>query len=151
MTNDMAVPVHIRRNGFDLAPELARIRAQLPLARLRLPNGSSAWLVTRYADVRQVFSDAERFGSDGRFLTNAYGGAVAADPSTRVLHGDITQYDPPDHTRLRQMIATGFTARRVQRLQSRVEAIVSETIDAMAAAGPPADLVQSFALPIPPW
>ncbi|MEV0185819.1 cytochrome P450 [Streptomyces sp. NPDC050625] len=47
------------------------------------------------------------------------------------------------------MIAAGFTARRVQRLRPRIESIVSAALDEMERAGPPADLVQCFALPIP--
>ncbi|MFE6904700.1 cytochrome P450 [Streptomyces sp. NPDC057717] len=150
MTQPAAFPARLNRDAFALAPQLPRIRAELPVARVRLPNGASVWLVTRHADIREVLSDVVRFGSDGRFLTDPNrGGAVAADPATSVCHGDITQYDPPDHGRLRRMIASGFTARRVQRLQPRIDEIVSGTLDAMEGTGSAVDLVQSFALPVP--
>ncbi|MET7609199.1 cytochrome P450 [Streptomyces avermitilis] len=47
------------------------------------------------------------------------------------------------------MISTGFTARRIQLLQTWIEGIVANCLSAMEKDGPPADLVQSFALPIP--
>lgn len=64
-------------------------------------------------------------------------------------HGNLTQYDPPDHTRLRRMITAAFTARNIRRLQPRIEAIVWATLDDMGSAGSPTDLVRSFALPVP--
>ncbi|WP_378788556.1 cytochrome P450 [Nonomuraea fastidiosa] len=58
-------------------------------------------------------------------------------------------FDPPEHTRLRRMLTPEFTMRRMRRLEPRVRDIVTAHLDAMEAAGPPADLVTSFALPIP--
>ncbi|GGZ87827.1 cytochrome P450 [Streptomyces bluensis] len=57
--------------------------------------------------------------------------------------------DPPDHTRYRRLLTGQFTVRRMKALEPRIAAIVADHLDAMAAAGPPADLVQEFALPIP--
>ncbi|MFE3260999.1 hypothetical protein ACFXPS_38545 [Nocardia sp. NPDC059091] len=44
------------RAGLDLEPECAWLRAESPVARVRLPHGT-AWLVTRYVDVRAIMSD----------------------------------------------------------------------------------------------
>jgi cytochrome P450 len=59
--------------------------------------------------------------------------------------------DPPDHTRLRRLVATAFTAHRVEALRPRVQAIVDDLLDAIAAqpADEPVDLVTSFAFPLP--
>ncbi len=57
--------------------------------------------------------------------------------------------DRPDHTRFRRLLAGHFTARRTEALAPRIERIVTEHLDAMAAAGGPCDLVDAFALPIP--
>ncbi|MFI5998779.1 cytochrome P450 [Streptomyces sp. NPDC051362] len=47
------------------------------------------------------------------------------------------------------MIAPAFSPRRVEELRPRIEANVVEILDAMEAAGPPTDFVDSFALPVP--
>ncbi|MEV5508913.1 LuxR C-terminal-related transcriptional regulator [Streptomyces orinoci] len=57
--------------------------------------------------------------------------------------------DAPEHTRFRRLLTGRFTVRRMRELAPAVERIVAERLDAMAAAGGPADLVQDFALPIP--
>jgi cytochrome P450 len=142
MTAPQTVPVHIRRDGFDPVPELGRLRAEQPLTKLQLPWGGEVWLVTRYDDVREVLSDATRFSNAGAI------GAGRPTPAKGAF-GVLIGYDPPDHTRLRRLLTPEFTMRRMQRLRPRIEAIVAEHLQAMADAGPPVDLVQSFALPIP--
>jgi cytochrome P450 len=57
--------------------------------------------------------------------------------------------DPPYHTKLRRLLTPEFTMRRLQRLQPRIDAIIAGQLDAIEAAGAPADLVHLFALPIP--
>jgi cytochrome P450 len=47
------------------------------------------------------------------------------------------------------MLTPEFTIRRIKRLEPRITEIVTEHLDAMQASGPPADLVEHFALPIP--
>jgi cytochrome P450 len=143
------VPVHLGRRRFELAPQLATLRAQRPVVRMNLPNGAQVWLVTRYDDVCEVLSDAERFGSDGRLITDPSGAWTAADPGSLIRHGDITQYDPPDHTRLRRMISPAFTAKQIRQLRPHVVEIVDATLDDMQAAGPPLDLLTTFALAVP--
>ena len=125
------------------APELADLRDKLPVAQVRLPDGKTAWAVTRNADVRQVLIDP-RFSR-----------ARAADPDapqtelSGLVNRSMLGMDPPEHTRLRKLVASAFTARRVEALRPRVIALVDELIDAMERQGRPVDLVESFSLPMP--
>jgi cytochrome P450 len=57
--------------------------------------------------------------------------------------------DPPDHTSARRAVIGEFTARRVQGLRPRIQQIMDQRIDALLAAGPPADLVGLLSLPVP--
>jgi cytochrome P450 len=59
--------------------------------------------------------------------------------------------DPPDHTRLRRLVAGAFSVRRIEGLRPRVQDIVDDLLDDIAAGGPddPVDLVASFAFPLP--
>ncbi|MCF2435729.1 hypothetical protein LV779_19190 [Streptomyces thinghirensis] len=61
----------------------------------------------------------------------------------------IMAMDPPEHNRLRKMLAQAFTMRRVEKLRPRVQHIVDEQIDALEKAGEnEGDLMRSFAVPV---
>jgi cytochrome P450 len=61
----------------------------------------------------------------------------------------MVDMDPPQHTRLRQLLAGRFTARRMRDLRPRIDAIVADLLDRMERRDPPVDLFESFALPVP--
>jgi hypothetical protein len=63
--------------------------------------------------------------------------------------GELPDFDPPEHTRLRRMLTPEFTVRRINRLRPWIEEIVTRHLEAMEQAGPPTDLVAAFALPVP--
>ena len=56
--------------------------------------------------------------------------------------------DPPDHARLRRLVARAFTPRTVERLEPWVEALVDERLAKLRPAGR-ADLLAELALPMP--
>lgn len=128
---------------LDPEPLYAELRRQEPLSRVQLPYGEPAWLATRYDDVRVVLGDP-RFSR-----------AVATgrdEPRVRRHPGNpegIMSLDPPEHSRLRKLVAKAFTARRVEQLRPRAEQIAGELADGMLARGAPAELVEDFALPLP--
>src|SRR5215467_9141357 len=53
----------IMRIGFDPVPELGAVRAEQPVVKLEIPGGPSAWLLTRYEDVRATLADTIRFSN----------------------------------------------------------------------------------------
>src|SRR5256885_9955691 len=59
--------------------------------------------------------------------------------------------DPPDHTRLRRLVAAAFSVRRIEGLRPHVQSIVDDLLDDVGARGPEnrVDLVESFAFPLP--
>jgi cytochrome P450 len=57
--------------------------------------------------------------------------------------------DPPDHTRYRKLVTRAFSARAVAALRSRTEEIATELLDAMAAKGRHADLIDDYASLLP--
>lgn len=112
------------------------------MLRIQMPHGEPAWLATRYADARQVLGD-KRFSR-----------AMAAEkdePRMRAgkVTGGILSMDPPDHTRLRVLVAKAFTVRRVEALRPWARQIATDLVKDMIAAGPPVDLVDMFALSLP--
>ncbi|MEV0352752.1 cytochrome P450 [Nonomuraea sp. NPDC050680] len=133
--------VQFMREGFDPVAELGRIRTEQPVFPMSIPGDQTVYLVTRYDDVRSVLADHERFSND---FGNVIGlGTNQEDP------GGLGFRDPPEHTRLRKYLTPEFTMHRLRRLVPRIEALVEECLDRMAANGSAADLVESFALPIP--
>ena len=127
---------------LNLDPLYALLRSQEPVARVRLPFGEQAWLATRYQDVKVVLGDP-------RFSRAASIGRDEPRTSPQPIGGGLMSMDPPDHSRLRRLVAKAFTARRVEQLRPATSAIADELIDAMETAGPPLDLVEHFATPLP--
>lgn len=101
--------------------------------------------VSRYADVLAVLrhpgvsSDARHSAAFGRL-----------DPGfQRSLDTrSFVHTDPPDHTRLRRLVTTAFTRRRVEALRPYIQATVDAAIDRGAARGR-MDVVTDLAYPLP--
>src|SRR5205823_14117418 len=98
-------------NRLELHPEYARLRREQPMARVVMPFGGEAWLVTRYGDARVVLSDPRfsRAATIGRDIPRT-------TPFVRP-DGAILSMDPPEHSRLRKLVAKAFTARRIEQLR----------------------------------
>ncbi|GAB3644388.1 cytochrome P450 family protein [Streptomyces sparsus] len=135
----------------DPYPAYARLRDRGPAARVPLANGTHAWLVTGYQEARAVLSDS-RFSN----VPPASAGRPKADsPAQRArrrLARHMLNMDAPDHTRLRRLTAAAFSPRRVSALRPRIETLTKELIAelcARAVDGGRADLVDSFAFPLP--
>lgn len=129
--------------------------AQVPMHRLHfdvpgpprpaeLPGGAPAWLVSRYADVRQVLSDP-RFG---RALLYAPDAPALSDVPDLVNSPDLMfNQDGPDHLRLRRTLRRAFTPRAVARWRPWIAAIVEDLLDRLEASPQPVDVVAEFTLP----
>ena len=142
MTDALHFPLLFSRDGLDPIPELGERRAAEPVSKLELPFGITAWLVTGYDAAKKVLGDSMSF-------SNAFGNLTTDGTNDEQDPGGLGMTDPPYHTRLRKMLTPEFTMRRLARLRPRIEAIVDGQLDAIAAAGQPADLVDLFAMPIP--
>jgi cytochrome P450 len=144
------LPLHMRRDGFDPAPELASVRDDEGIRLIETSFGYPAYLVTRHADVKNVLADSARFSNDSRRAFESPDAPPISDEErARIRAGNLLGFDPPEHTRLRRMLTPEFTVRRIRRREPRIVEIVDDHLDAMEKAGPTADLVADFALPIP--
>ena len=77
------------------------------------------WSVFRYEDIFRIVHDHEMFPSVPEFKGSF---AVLFD-------------DPPQHTRLREVVDETFSRRRVERLRARIATIVEELLRSAMAAG----------------
>ncbi|PBC80785.1 Cytochrome P450 [Streptomyces sp. 2224.1] len=140
-TAPLSYPFNVPES-LELAEEYEHARNRPGLLKVRMTYGEPAWLVTRYAEARFVLGD-QRFSRAE---------AVRHDEprqSEGQRDSGILGMDPPDHTRLRTLVAKAFTVRQVEKLRPQVKQLANDLLDELAAAGPPADLVDRYALPIP--
>src|SRR5262245_16466593 len=134
------------RHGFphDVFTELRERGAVLQHPRTpleRTPDGVEFWVVTRYAEVQEASRDAQRFSSlDGPTLS----------PALDVQKGQaVVSADAPMHTRLRKLIAAGFTPRMIARLDEQVQRRTREILDAVDAHDGRVDFVRDVAYQLP--
>jgi cytochrome P450 len=149
---DQQIPLpyrYVPGRPFDPVPELLELRSAGALSRVAAPSGDLVWLVTRYADARQVLAD-RRFSTALTPPTvtrpRATGEAAIASPTRQP--GGLAGTDPPEHTRLRRMVAGEFSPRRTARLVSVLTESVRQRLDVIERSDQPVDLVSSFAQPV---
>lgn len=133
-------------------PEFARLRVEDPV---HWSPAMKAWIVTRYADVRQVALNNREISADRLtpfFKSNPDYRNGSLDSLVRYLNHWMVFRDPPDHTRLRRLFNKAFTPTAVANLRPNIEDIVAQLIDGMlakACRGDPVDFIADFAYPLP--
>jgi cytochrome P450 len=101
-----------------------RLRAETPVCRVPepavgpWPAGPGYWAVFRHTDVKHVLRTTEVFSSN-------LGATQIRDPDTPedldFVRAMMLNQDPPDHSRLRRIVAAAFTPRAVRALESTIE------------------------------
>ncbi|WP_409464567.1 cytochrome P450 [Amycolatopsis sp. GA6-003] len=130
-----------RDSVIDPSPALARLREAAPIRKVRTAGGNEAWLVTRYADVREVLNHPA-FGTQ-------YPGVLPAADENNLAAGFMFLKDPPEHTRLRRSVSRAFTARRISGMRERAQEVADGLATAMLARGGVVDVQEAFAYPLP--
>ena len=116
----------------DPYPVYEELRRKDPVHRMRLQDG---WVLTDHADVDMVLRDNRRFGNAGRDF-----GYI---PQVSML-----DLDPPEHTKLRSLVAHGFTPRSVAALEPRIRETVAKLLDHVEGRRR-FDLIAEVAFPLP--
>ncbi|EWM15421.1 cytochrome P450 [Kutzneria sp. 744] len=131
---------------------MATARAEEPVFLTRAVNGVPTWVVTRYDDVRALLTD-DRLSKDSPRLVELLTEKLIAagrEPKLNNLFGKhMLNSDPPDHTRLRLLLAKDFTARRVALLRPFTEQLTENLLTALATADGPVDVVDGFSVALP--
>ncbi|MFE4515754.1 cytochrome P450 [Kitasatospora sp. NPDC056783] len=131
----------------DPYPLYARARALGPVA----PAGEGMFLVSGYAAVNKVLR-TPAFGVETADLMSGLDPRFLGHSSLTLLGRSILQRNAPDQPRVRSLIASVFTARRVAALRPAVEAAVGRLLDGMAeqgADGSAVDFMDALAFRLP--
>jgi cytochrome P450 len=121
-----------------------RLRDTAPVHRIAGPDGTPAWIVTRYDDVRAALADP-RLSLDKRHAT---AGTYKGFSLPSALDANLLNMDPPDHTRVRRLVGRAFTTRRVEQLRTPIRRTADRLLDELGPHGT-ADLIAAYAAPLP--
>ena len=146
----------------------AGFRETDPVLSVPLPNDQTLKLVMRYSDAVEMMKDYGRFGND---IANAYSegdleglraqflSGMSQEEAQKMLDLDqlfgriLLSLDPPDHSRLRRLVAIPFTPKYIEGLRGRVREIAVTLLDEMAdkvnAGQRQFDLIDDYAYPLP--
>ncbi|MEV0118485.1 cytochrome P450 [Streptomyces sp. NPDC050844] len=138
-------------------PEFAQLRQTEPVRWIDQPRGISGfddagyWAVTRHADVKYVSTHPELFSSNLNTAVIRFNETIGRD-QIEVQKLIMLNMDPPEHTRVRQIVQRGFTPRSIRSLEdalrNRAHSIV-ETALANAAPDGSFDFVTNVAVELP--
>nr|WP_202490241.1 cytochrome P450 [Streptomyces sp. SID8381] len=117
-----------------------------PLHKVRLWDGSTIWMVTGHATGRRLLADprlsADRSRPDFPVVLPRFEAPIFKPIA-------IIGFDPPVHDVHRRMLAPDFSLKQVREMRDEVVELTGRLVDDMLRKGPPAELVEDFALPIP--
>ncbi|MFD7975566.1 cytochrome P450 [Streptomyces sp. NPDC059071] len=123
------------------------LRDERPLSRVTLWDGRQVWFVSGHQAARALLAD-QRLSTDSTHPAFPIPTERAAGVRRR-RRAALLGWDDPEHNTQRRMLIPSFTVKRIEGLRPRIQATVDRLIDDMEAAGPPAELVSAFALPVP--
>ncbi len=134
----------------DPFPAYASMRAEEPVV---YDERIGYWVVTRYDDVKAVFADWHTFSSENAQAPVRERGREARrimDEGGFTAYSGLSARVPPDHTRIRKIVARAFTPRRYKALEPAIRAHVVREVEAMRRrADRTGDLVADLAYDVP--
>lgn len=118
----------------DPYPILNEIRESTPIFRQqKAKDGHGVWFLTRHDDVQRTLRDRRLGRTFEHVLSYDDVGVTPPDPSLQpyldVERWSLLQLEPPDHTRIRSLLAREFTPKRVASLEPHMREIVDELFD----------------------
>ncbi len=121
----------VRRDPY---PTYARYLAERPI----VDTGMGLWFVSGYGDCLALLRDRRVSVDEQRALNPGPGDELAS----------LIHLDPPDHTRLRRLVQTAFTPRRVESIRVKAEHIVDDVL-ARLSVDDEIDVIADLAYPMP--
>jgi cytochrome P450 len=146
----LAYPFPLADHSLEVADPAIyeRLRAECPVARVRMPVGGEAILLTRHADVVKALTDP-RCGivqmSDGEIPRRGRG----RGPGVGNEMASLFSVSDARHNQIRRLVTRWFTVKTANELAPRVVEVTNALVDTMERSGPPADLFEDYAIKTP--
>ena len=133
----------------DPYPTYAELRDTAPVL---YDEATDHWLVSRYEDVNSLLRD-RRFGRTYHHIaTHAEMGRPDEPewhgPFWNLIRAGILDMEPPDHTRVRRLVAKAFTPRYVEGLRPMVQRVMDALVDGVDGMDE-FDMLPTVAEPLP--
>jgi cytochrome P450 len=149
----VSVPEAVMFNPFDPAffvdpySQYRELREREPVHHSPMGN----WMLFRYDDAVSVLRDPKMSVDVAKAtptLATQMFEEMLGDRETDRRDRAMLNLDPPDHDRLRRLVAKAFNPRMIEALRPRVQQLVDEYLDAVAARGE-MDVIADLAFPLP--
>ncbi|CAM5662366.1 cytochrome P450 [Streptomyces spiroverticillatus] len=126
-------------------PYYEKLREAGPVHHVRTADVEEMWLVVGYEEGRKALADP-------RLSKNWRNSELWNADHASAMSSNMLETDPPQHTRLRKLVAREFTSRRVEAMRPRVQQLTDELLNSMmekGGSGAEADLIDALAFPLP--
>ena len=123
-----------------------QLRNECPVARVKMPYGGDAYVLTKHEDVIKGFTDPNSrpiLLSDGDVPRNEPGRVTGTN------EGSLFSLSDARHNKIRRLVTQAFTVKHANEVRPRVEDVTNELIDAIERKGAPADLYEDYAIQTP--
>ena len=128
----------------DPYPAFRELRATAPIHKTEL----GFWVASRYEDVTEILRN-KNFGKGFVARTErTHGPDIWQQPVYAAMRHWMLVMDPPDHSRLRGLVARAFAPRHLTALRPRIQQLVDDSLDKIQDQGE-MDFIRDFAHPLP--
>jgi cytochrome P450 len=142
----LAFPFRFPEQSLECPVEYEQLRQTCPVARVTLPYGGDAYLLTKHGDVAAAFADANSDTikrADGEVPRFQPGRVQGSD------EGSLFSVSDARHNKIRRVVTKAFTIKHANEIRPRVVEVTNELIDKIVRKGPPADLLEDYAIQTP--
>ncbi|QBD75790.1 cytochrome P450 [Ktedonosporobacter rubrisoli] len=143
----LSFPIPFADHSLEMPETYEQLRQECPVARISMPYGGDAFLLTRHSDVAKAATDSRRCGtikqSDGDVPRREAGNILGGKEESLFGVSDAR------HNQIRRLVTQAFTVKRANAMLPHVVEVTNELIDAMERKGPPADLFEDYAIKTP--
>lgn len=130
-------------------PLYKRLRAEAPVF---FNEPTNSWMVSRHADIVTLLNDPRMSSArtEATFAVLPDDVKVELAPLRHILGSRMLLTDPPDHTRLKNLVMKAFSARTTEARRQRIQAFADGFIDQVADTGE-MDVMADYAVHLPRW